>query len=139
MSKSIGVLEKVTLLLAADSSIPLAELVVVVAGAAGADAVVDEEEVAEAAQAPQRHRHIPQTRRLQSMHMARKSRQDGGNTTGQPHNNLLLMDTILANTRTPHQILHGRILKIWLCTPEDLSTTVYHTLPDTNMNSLRLL
>jgi hypothetical protein len=112
MFKSTGVLEK-AILLAAGSSIPPQELVVAVAAAAGVDVVAVEEEVVEAAQAPQRrHQWVPM-RRFQSMRMSRKSRLNTeNNPNGRPHNNLILMDTILANTRTPHPTLHGRILKI---------------------------
>ena len=109
MFKSIGVLEKV-ILLEADSSTPPAELVVAVDAAAGADVAEVEEEVAEAAQALQKRHHSAPMHRLQSMRP--KSRLDGENTTGRPHNSLLPMDTILANTRTPRLTLHGRILKI---------------------------
>lgn len=112
MFKSTGVPEKVILLQAADSSTPPAVLVVVVAAAAGADAVVVEEEVVEAAQALQTHHHTAQMRRLQSMHMARKSRLDGGNTHGRPRSNLPRTGTTLANMRTLHPTLHGRIPKI---------------------------
>jgi hypothetical protein len=112
MFKSIGELEKVILVPAAASSTLLVELVVAVAAAAGAAAVVVEEEAVEAAQAPQRHHQMPQMCHLQSMRMARKSRLDGGNTIGRPHNSLPLTDTILANTGTLRLTLHGHILKI---------------------------
>jgi hypothetical protein len=111
MFKSIGALEKV-ILLAVDSSTPPAELVVAVVAAVEADVAVVEEEVVEAVRALQRHRRPAQMCRRQSMHMAQKSRLDGGNTIGRLRNSLLLMDTILANTHTPHPTLHGRILKI---------------------------
>ena len=112
MFKSIGVLEKVILLPAADSSTPpQAALVVAVAAAAGADVVAVEEEAVEAAQALQRRHLTAQMPQLQSMRMARKSRLNGGNTNGRPHNHHLQMDVIPANTRTPHLTPHGRILK----------------------------
>jgi len=113
MSKNIGAPEKAILLAVDLSTLPQAGLVVAVAAAAGVDVEVVEEEVVEAAQVPQRrHQWVPM-RRFQSMHMSRKSRLNTGNSpNGRPHNNLILMDTILANTRTPHPILHGRILKI---------------------------
>ena len=113
MCKSTGVPEKVILPAADLSTLPPAGLVVAVAAAAEADVAVVEEEVAEAVQAPQKRHHSVQMRRLQIIHMALKSRPNGEIThNGQPHNRLLLMDTILANTRTPHPTLHGRILKI---------------------------
>lgn len=109
MCKSTGVLEKVILPAADLSTPPPAVLVVAVAAAAEAGVVVVEEEVAEAVQALQKRHPM---RRLQIIHMALKFRPNGEIThNGRPHNRRLLMDTILANTRTHHPTLHGRILK----------------------------
>ena len=113
MCKSTGVPEKVILPAADLSTLPLVGLVVAVAAEAEADVAVVEEEVAEAVQALQKRHHSVQMRRLLIIHMALKSRPNGEIThNGRPHNRRLLMDTILANTRTPHPTLHGRILKI---------------------------
>lgn len=111
MFKSTGELEKV-ILLAADLSTPPLELAVAVAAVAGADVVVVEEEVVEVAQALQRRHHSAQMRRFLSMYIARRSRLNGGNTHGQPHNNLLLTDTMPGNTHTPHRTLHGSLIPI---------------------------
>ena len=106
MCKSTGVPEKVILPAADLSTLPLVGLVVAVAAEAEAG-------VAEAVQALQKRHHSVQMRRLLIIHMALKSRPNGEIThNGRPHNRRLLMDTILANTRTPHPTLHGRILKI---------------------------
>jgi len=113
MCKSTGVPEKVILPAADLSTLPPAGLVVAVVAAAEAGVAVVEEEAVEAVQALQKRHHSGQMRRLPIMHMALKFRPNGEIThNGQPHNRLLLMDTILANTRTPHPTLHGRILKI---------------------------
>ena len=111
MFKNTGELEKV-ILLAADSSTPPLELVVAVAAAAGADVEVAEEEVVEVALALQRRHHWVQMRRFLSMHTVCRSRLNGGNTHGQPHNNLLLTDTTPGNTHTPHRTLHGSLIPI---------------------------
>ena len=113
MFKSTGEPEKAILLVADSSTPPLElELVVAVAAAAGADVEVAEEEVVEVALALQRRHHRVQMRRFLSMQIVCRSRLNGGNTHGQPHNNLLPSDTLQGNTRIPHRTLHGSLLLI---------------------------